>query len=84
MLIPITLAWIAFSIHLINCGLVLCEKNNPFGILLLTISLNIIGTFIGCMIIYKKQNPEFKFWKNIKLKKKNKRRYFIKWECLKE
>lgn len=62
-------------------GIKQCQKNNIFGILRLAISLNIIGAFIGCMIIYKKQNPEFKFWKILgnkikkmfKFKKRNKK-----------
>ncbi|WP_375317497.1 hypothetical protein [Spiroplasma endosymbiont of Virgichneumon dumeticola] len=67
-LVPLTLCLLAISINLINYGLFLCDKNNVFGILFLTISLNIIGTFIGCMIIYKKQNPEFKFWNSFRNK----------------
>ncbi|WJG69960.1 hypothetical protein SIXOD_v1c09540 [Spiroplasma ixodetis Y32] len=63
-------------------GIVLCKKNKVFGIFLLTISLPIIGTFIGCMIIYKTQNPEFKFWKSLgnkfKIKRKNKKVKFKK------
>lgn len=52
-------------------GLELCKNNNPFGVLILTISLNIIGTIIGCILLYKNQNPEFKFWKSFwnKIKK---------------
>ncbi|WP_174480682.1 hypothetical protein [Spiroplasma endosymbiont of Danaus chrysippus] len=81
MLVPLSLAWIAFSLHLINLGWELCEKNNPFGIVLFTISLNIIGTVIGAMIMYKSQHPEFKFWKSLgnkvkkmfKFKKRNKK-----------
>ncbi|WP_338958565.1 MULTISPECIES: hypothetical protein [unclassified Spiroplasma] len=70
--ITIVLGLLAFD------GIKQCQKNNIFGILRLTISLNIIGAFIGCMIIYKKQNPEFKFWKNkcskiFKFKKRNKK-----------
>ncbi|WP_338956789.1 hypothetical protein [Spiroplasma endosymbiont of Tiphia femorata] len=81
MLVPLSLAWIAFALHLINLGWELCEKSNPFGIVLFTISLNIIGA----MIMYKSQHPEYKFWKglgnkikklfkfNFKFKKRNKK-----------
>ena len=52
-------------------GVIKCKNNNPFGVLILTISLNIIGTIIGCVLLYKKQNPEFRFWKSLgnKIKK---------------
>ncbi|WJG71181.1 hypothetical protein [Spiroplasma ixodetis] len=52
-------------------GVIKCKNNNHFGILLLTISLNIIGTIIGCVLLYKNQNPEFRFWKSFwnKIKK---------------
>ncbi len=80
--------WILLGIFIISIlgfiglyGWNLCEKNKVFGVLFLTISLNIIGTFIGCMIMYKSQHPEFKFWKNLgnkikkmfKFKRKNKK-----------
>lgn len=65
--LPISITIILMSIM----GIKECKNNNPFGVLILTISLNIIGTIIGCMIIYKNQNPEFKFWKSFwnKIKK---------------
>ena len=65
----VTLFLIIFCLILI--GINQSKKNNIFGILILTIALNIIGTFIGFMIIYKKQHPEYKFWKSLgnKIKK---------------
>ncbi len=84
-IISLICAW-SVTLFLIICCLILIginqsKKNNIFGILILTIALNIIGTFIGCMIIYKKQNPDFKFWKSFrnkfkrmfKFKKRNKK-----------
>lgn len=52
-------------------GIIKCKNNNPFGVLILTIGLNMIGTIIGCVLLYKNKNPEFKFWKSFwnKIKK---------------
>lgn len=71
LLVPLSLAWITITLNLINYGLYLCDENNVFGILILSIALNIIGTFIGCMIMYKNQNPNFKFWLGFKNKFKS-------------
>lgn len=60
-----------FMLGIILTGMEKCKKNNPFGVLILTIGLNIIGTIIGCVLLYKNQNPEFRFWKSFwnKIKK---------------
>ncbi|WP_342275945.1 hypothetical protein [Spiroplasma endosymbiont of Nebria brevicollis] len=52
-------------------GIIKVKNNNPFGVLILTIGLNIIGTIIGCILLYKNQHPEFRFWKSFwnKIKK---------------
>ncbi len=60
-----------FMLGIILTGIEKCKNNNPFGVLILTIGLNIIGTIIGCVLLYKNQHPNFKFWKNLgnKIKK---------------
>ncbi|WJG70464.1 MULTISPECIES: hypothetical protein [Spiroplasma] len=76
MLVPLLVVVIVMMMHLYSWALELCSSGNIFGVLLLTLIFNIIGTFIGCMIIYKKQHPEFKFWKSLenKIKKIFKKR----------
>ncbi|WP_338962469.1 MULTISPECIES: hypothetical protein [unclassified Spiroplasma] len=81
LIIVVEMTWIL----LIHYGIKYCNNDKIFGIFLITISLPIVGTFIGCMIMYKSQHPEYKFWKNlgnkikkmfkfkIKLKKVNKK-----------
>ncbi|WP_342276777.1 hypothetical protein [Spiroplasma endosymbiont of Nebria brevicollis] len=56
---------------IILTGIEKCKNNNPFGVLILTIGLNIIGTIVGCILLYKNQYPEFRFWKSFwnKIKK---------------
>ncbi|WP_339046310.1 hypothetical protein [Spiroplasma endosymbiont of Colias croceus] len=59
LIIVVEMTWIL----LIHYGIKYCNNDKIFGIFLITIPLPIIGTFIGCMIIYKSQHPEYKFWK---------------------
>ncbi len=92
-IISLISVWSVFLFLISFCfiliGINQSKKNKVFGILFLTISLNIIGTFIGCMIIYKNQHPEFYFWKSLgnkfkkmfkfkfKIKKRNKKIYEV-------
>lgn len=68
MLVPLLVVVIVMMMHLYSWALELCSNGNIFGVLLLTLIFNIIGTFIGCMIIYKNQHPEFRFWKSLENK----------------
>lgn len=60
--LPIFVAFIYF-------GVVLCKNNNPFGVLLLFISLNIFGLIISWALFYNLKKKETKIEKNIILEK---------------
>ncbi len=69
-----------FMLGIILGGIEKCKNNNPFDVLFLTIGLNIIGTIIGCVLLYKNQYPEFRFWKSFwnKTKKHLYLKYILK------
>jgi len=56
-------------VALIFFGIVLCKNNNPFGVLLLFISLNVFGLIISWALFYNLKKKQIKIEKNIILEK---------------
>lgn len=48
--------WLLFTIDLVPKSIKMCKENNPLGILILFLLLNIIGLILGIYIFIKNKN----------------------------